>query len=165
MTFSNVPFLDLNTMKCINLFMFHYYVLSYNNLSILYPIRFLILKKVKQSTNSRAVMKLGKSINQYTFKLLNKHQILWCHHLLYSQNVWKEYIHICFVLLRFYNSQHTYAFLHSQILECLFLMWTISLSLWCRRVFLSTGTSFYFFLHIGMHPTRQSLYSINLQMH
>ena len=69
MTFSNDPFLDLNIMKCTNLFMFHYYVLCYNNLSILYPIRFdttlsyaLKLKKVKQSTNSRAVMKLGKSI-------------------------------------------------------------------------------------------------------
>ena len=126
---------------------------------LLYPIRLPFLELYWNQGNPSI------SMNQCTLKLLNKHQILWCHHLLYSQNVWKEYIHICFVLLRFYNSQHTFAFLHTQILECLFLMWTISLSLWCRRVFLSTGTSFYFFLHIGMHPTRQSLYSINLQMH
>ena len=113
-------------------------------------------------------MKSGKSIHKYEpmhIEIVKQTSNIMMSSSFIFTNVWKEYIHICFVLLRFYNSQHTYAFLHTQILECLFLMWTISLSLWCRRVFLSTGTSFYFFLHIGMHPTQQSLCSINLQMH
>ena len=48
MTFSNVPFLDLNTMKCINLFMFHYSVLCYNNLSRFY----LINRKIKHQISA-----------------------------------------------------------------------------------------------------------------
>ena len=113
-------------------------------------------------------MKLGKSIRKYEPMHIEigkqTSNIMMSSSFIFTKRM--ERIHsYLFFSSSFYNGQHTFAFLHTQILECLFLMWTISLSLWCRRVFLSTGTSFYFFLHIGMHPTQQSLCSINLQMH